>query len=125
MRVTVSRQRGRAQLTEKFPQLVPRLGEGVLTCAADGAEGSSSCGHLRLLVRSSSPDSSLRPAAPSRQTSLLGLRHDADYPALPDLKCGLNGTGDMREHDPFSVQHMNALVRRGGASVFVSVFHQS
>ena len=28
--------------------------------------------------------------------------------------------GDMREHGAFPVQHMNALARLGGASVFVS-----
>lgn len=101
MRVAVSRQRGRAQVTEKFGELVPRLPEATLPRAAGRVEASSACGNLCLLVRSSSSDSSLRPAAPSSQTSVWGLRHDADYPALSDLKCGLNGRGDMREHGPF------------------------
>lgn len=86
----VGRTDGRA---EKFHQVVP----GVLGRPARGsllrrgppsacpAEGPSSRGDLRLRARSSSADSSLRPAAPSRQTSVLGLG-DADYPALSDLK---------------------------------------
>lgn len=40
-------------------------------------------------------------------------------------ECGLNGTGDMREHGPFPVQHMNAPVRLGGACFRLCVFDQS
>lgn len=73
-------------------------------------------------VCGSSSDSSLIPASQGRQTSVQGLRHDADYPALSDLERRLNGPGDMRVHEPFSAQHMNALERLGGARGFASGF---
>lgn len=40
-------------------------------------------------------------------------------------ECGFDGTGGMREHGPFPVQHMNALVRLGGACFRLCVFDQS
>lgn len=39
-------------------------------------------------------------------------------------ECGLHGTGDMREHAPFPVQHMNAPERLGGACWRLRVLHQ-
>lgn len=69
VRVTVSRRRGRAQLTEKFGQLVPRLPEATLTCAAAGRRLPAPAGTCNCLSAPlhQTPPSVLRPRAAKQQ----------------------------------------------------------